>query len=131
MLFKIELTIVITNLTSQTVPGLEFQLDQSSPVQMEGSQFDIHSLLEYTPASHLKLEITERDIPRDRYTKRRRDIPRDRYTKRRRDIPRDRYTETDWWTTCTRKEMLYLTTLSTHFIYGYMVLDHSDSERGI
>ena len=32
--------------------------------------------------------------------------------------------------------MLYLTTLSTHFIYGYMasdiimVKDHSDSERG-
>ena len=25
---------------------------------------------------------------------------------------------------------LYLTTHSTHFIYGYMVKDHSDSERG-
>ena len=30
----------------------------------------------------------------------------------------------------TRKEMFYLTTQSTHFIYGYMVKDHSDSERG-
>ena len=35
-----------------------------------------------------------------------------------------------------RKEMFYLTTHSTHFIYGYMasdiimVKDHSDSERG-
>ena len=33
-----------------------------------------------------------------------------------------------------RKEMSYLTTDSTHFIYGYMasdiVKDHSDSERG-
>ena len=29
-----------------------------------------------------------------------------------------------------RKEMLYLTTDSTHLIYGYMVSDHSDSERG-
>ena len=34
-----------------------------------------------------------------------------------------------------RKEMFYLTTHSTHFIYGYMasdimVNDHSDSERG-
>ena len=33
-----------------------------------------------------------------------------------------------------RKEMFYLTTHSTHFIYGYMasnmVEDHSDSERG-
>ena len=33
-----------------------------------------------------------------------------------------------------RKEMFYLTTDSTHFIYGYMasdmVKDHSDSERG-
>ena len=34
------------------------------------------------------------------------------------------------------KEMFYLTTHSTHFIYGYMALDiimvkdHSDSERG-
>ena len=26
--------------------------------------------------------------------------------------------------------MFYLTTHSTHFIYGYMVKDHSDSERG-
>ena len=35
-----------------------------------------------------------------------------------------------------RKEMFYLTTHSTHFIYSYisvrhMVKDHSDSERGI
>ena len=34
-----------------------------------------------------------------------------------------------------RKEMFYLTTHSTHFIYGlygigHMVKDHSDSERG-
>ena len=29
-----------------------------------------------------------------------------------------------------RKEMFYLTTHSTHFIYGYMALDHADSERG-
>ena len=29
-----------------------------------------------------------------------------------------------------RMEMLYLTKHSTHFIYGYMVKDHSDSERG-
>ena len=33
----------------------------------------------------------------------------------------------------TRKEMFYLTTLSTHFIYGYfasdMAKDHSDSEE--
>ena len=33
-----------------------------------------------------------------------------------------------------RKEMFYLTTHSTHFIYGYMVAhvvkDHSDSESG-
>ena len=32
-----------------------------------------------------------------------------------------------------RKEMFYLTTLSTHFIYGYMtsnIKDHSDSKRG-
>ena len=29
-----------------------------------------------------------------------------------------------------RKEMFYLTTHSTHFIYGDMVKDHSDSERG-
>ena len=29
-----------------------------------------------------------------------------------------------------RKEMFYLTTLSTHFIYGYMASDHSDSEKG-
>ena len=35
-----------------------------------------------------------------------------------------------------RKEMFYLTTHSTHFIYGYMasdiimVKDHSDSKRG-
>ena len=31
-----------------------------------------------------------------------------------------------------RKEIFYLTTHSTHFIYGvsYMVKDHSDSERG-
>ena len=28
------------------------------------------------------------------------------------------------------KEMFYLTTHSTHFIYGYMVKDHSDSEKG-
>ena len=28
------------------------------------------------------------------------------------------------------KGMFYLTTHSTHFIYGYMVKDHSDSERG-
>ena len=37
---------------------------------------------------------------------------------------------------CLRKEGFYLTTHSTHFIYGYMasdiimVKDHSDSERG-
>ena len=34
-----------------------------------------------------------------------------------------------------RKEMFYLTTHSTHFIYGYMasallIKDHTDSERG-
>ena len=29
-----------------------------------------------------------------------------------------------------RKEMFYLTMHSTHFIYGYMVSDHSDSEEG-
>ena len=29
-----------------------------------------------------------------------------------------------------RKEMFYLTMHLTHFIYGYMVKDHSDSERG-
>ena len=29
-----------------------------------------------------------------------------------------------------RKEMFYLTTHSTHFIYGYMASDYSDSERG-
>ena len=29
-----------------------------------------------------------------------------------------------------RKEMFYLTTHSTHFIYDYMVKDHSDSEKG-
>ena len=28
-----------------------------------------------------------------------------------------------------KKEMFYLTTHSTHFIYGYMVKDNSDSER--
>ena len=28
-----------------------------------------------------------------------------------------------------RKEMFYLPTHSTHFIYGYMIKDHSDSER--
>ena len=28
------------------------------------------------------------------------------------------------------REMFYLTTNSTHFIYGYMVKDHSDSEKG-
>ena len=28
------------------------------------------------------------------------------------------------------KEMFYLTTHSTHFIYGYIIKDHSDSERG-
>ena len=26
--------------------------------------------------------------------------------------------------------MFYLTTHSTHFIYGYMASDHSDSEKG-
>ena len=29
-----------------------------------------------------------------------------------------------------RKELFYLTTHSTHFIYGYMIKDHSDNERG-
>ena len=29
-----------------------------------------------------------------------------------------------------RKEIFYLTMHSTHFIYGYMVKDHSDSEKG-
>ena len=29
-----------------------------------------------------------------------------------------------------RKEMFYLTTHSTHFVYGYMASDHSDSEKG-
>ena len=29
-----------------------------------------------------------------------------------------------------RKEMFYLTTHSTHYIYGYMANDHLDSERG-
>ena len=29
-----------------------------------------------------------------------------------------------------RKEMFYLMTHSTHFIYGYMASDHSDSEKG-
>ena len=33
-------------------------------------------------------------------------------------------------TTEGRKEMFYLTMHSTHFIYGDMVKDHSDSERG-
>ena len=28
-----------------------------------------------------------------------------------------------------QKEMFYLTTHSTHFIYGYMASGHSDSER--
>ena len=28
------------------------------------------------------------------------------------------------------REMFYLTTHLTHFIYGYMVKDHSDSEKG-
>ena len=28
-----------------------------------------------------------------------------------------------------RKEMFYLTTHSTHFIYGYIASDHSDSEK--
>ena len=28
------------------------------------------------------------------------------------------------------KEMFYLTTHSTHFSYGYMVKDYSDSEKG-
>ena len=28
------------------------------------------------------------------------------------------------------KEIFHLTTHSTHFIYGYMVKDHSDSKRG-
>ena len=28
------------------------------------------------------------------------------------------------------REMFYLTTHSIHFIYGYMVKDHSDSEKG-
>ena len=28
------------------------------------------------------------------------------------------------------REMFYLTTHSTHFIYGYTVKDHSDSEKG-
>ena len=28
------------------------------------------------------------------------------------------------------REMFYLMTHSTHFIYGYMASDHSDSERG-
>ena len=29
-----------------------------------------------------------------------------------------------------RKEIFCLMTFSTHFIYGYMIKDHSDSERG-
>ena len=29
-----------------------------------------------------------------------------------------------------KKEMFYLMMHSTHFIYGYMASDHSDSERG-
>ena len=29
-----------------------------------------------------------------------------------------------------KKEMFYLTTHTTHFIYSYMVKDHSDSEKG-
>ena len=33
-------------------------------------------------------------------------------------------------TAVTSKEMFYLSTHSTHFIDGYMVEDHSDSERG-
>ena len=28
------------------------------------------------------------------------------------------------------REMFYLTTHSTHFIYGYMASDHSDGEKG-
>ena len=28
------------------------------------------------------------------------------------------------------REMFYLTTHSTHFMYGYMASDHSDSEKG-
>ena len=34
------------------------------------------------------------------------------------------------WRKERKKEMFYLTTHSTHFIYGYMAKDHSDSERG-
>ena len=33
------------------------------------------------------------------------------------------------WVTEGRKEMFYLTTHSTHFIYGYMVKNHSDRWR--
>ena len=29
-----------------------------------------------------------------------------------------------------RKEMFYLMTHSSYFIYGYMIEDHSDSQRG-
>ena len=31
---------------------------------------------------------------------------------------------------CKREKCFYLTTHSTHFIYGYMASDHSDSEKG-
>ena len=30
---------------------------------------------------------------------------------------------------CRKEEVFYLTTHSTHVIYGYMASDHSDSER--
>ena len=36
-----------------------------------------------------------------------------------------------WPTSWEReREMFYLTTHSTHFIYGYMASDHSDGEKG-
>ena len=41
------------------------------------------------------------------------------------DTERERETERQ-----REREMFYLTTHSTHFIYGYMASDHSDSEKG-
>ena len=39
-----------------------------------------------------------------------------------------------WWklgnVALRRKEMFYLSRHSTHFIYGYMVKDHGDSQKG-
>ena len=55
-----------------------------------------------------------------------------RHTHTNRETHRDRENERERWgdTHTGRKEMFYLMTHSTHFIYGYMASDHSDSERG-